>query len=211
MKKLIFTAFAAILISFSASAQSVRPVSEFDSYKNEVSVGYGIVTLPEILQAFSGLFGTMFTGGLAVADEIYSTGAFHAQYYHYVSPMFGFGGQISGESVGYSFETMNLSTREYEQGDMHHNVYLSLMPSAKGRWLRRPHFCLYSSLSLGVCLDILDAYSDGDKDYDAETNVIFAAQSCPVGIEFGGVRHRGFLEMGFGMTGFISGGYKFAF
>ena len=76
------------------------------------------------------------------------------------------------------------------------------MPSVKYSWIAKNHFRLYTKAALGIQHYKLDAISRGNSYPEThENNCKVAYQFSPVGIEVGGERMRGFLELGYGKQG----------
>lgn len=214
MRKLIIVAAAFMCLSGSAAfAQETSVEKEtFDNYKNEFNVSYGIITVPEIAHAATAFFGTFVTLGTVNYRDLDFSGAFTLSYFRYLHPMFGVGGEASVETCRYAFEQYNFSSHEYDLGETRHSVYVSVMPAVKGRWIRTPHFCLYSKVAVGSCFVNIGEYYDKDGTYHpSDSDVWVAFQVTPAGVEFGGEKHRGFFETGLGMQGTIRAGYRFAF
>lgn len=77
-----------------------------------------------------------------------------------------------------------------------------LMPSVKYSWIAKNHFRLYTKAALGIQHYKLDAISRGNSYPEThENNCKVSYQFSPVGIEVGGERMRGFLELGYGKQG----------
>lgn len=77
-----------------------------------------------------------------------------------------------------------------------------LMPSVKYSWIASNHFRLYTKAALGIQHYKLDAIGKSNSYPEThENNCKVAYQFSPVGIEVGGERMRGFLELGYGKQG----------
>ena len=74
----------------------------------------------------------------------------------------------------------------------------------KFAWLNRAHVGLYSKLAAGAGY----FFANGS---DSKDNFSVAFQVTPVGVDFGGEQFRGFLEVGVGWQGIVSGGVRWFF
>ncbi|MBR6064789.1 MAG: hypothetical protein IKP54_11625 [Bacteroidales bacterium] len=81
---------------------------------------------------------------------------------------------------------------------------ISIMPSVRFSWLNKKYVTLYSGLSLGYAVDIIQYKSQTEKYSTAEHGVGF--QLTAVGVHVGR-KWYGFTEIGIGMQGFIQAGF----
>ena len=81
---------------------------------------------------------------------------------------------------------------------------ISIMPSVRFSWLNKKYVTLYSGLSLGYAVDIIQYKSQTEKYSTAEHGVGF--QLTAVGVHVGR-KWYGFTEIGVGMQGFIQAGF----
>lgn len=204
--KNIFTAISIFLIvalpmlgqekGVETKSGDIRPV-------NEISVSYGVISIPSIANVLAGVFGTAFTGGMAKADKISSTGAISIEYMNYLNSHIAVGGAIVEENTSIIFDSYSGKDEdgntEYKEGEEQHYNFLTVMPVVKLPWFYREHFSMYSKLAAGLCVGT----SNGD--------LSFGAQVSPVGMDFGGKAIRGFAELGIGMQGMILGGLRWSF
>jgi hypothetical protein len=161
--------------------------------KNELTVAYGVATIPEIAVTFGSLFATAISN--QEVDDIRGGGALLFSYNHYRSPKFSWGVTGIYEKV----TTVYLGPpEEYDW------TALSIMANAKYYYIARPSFRLYSGLSAGYCS--LSGKSMQKKD----TNGAFAWQLNGIGARFGN-RIGVLAEMGFGFEGIVKAGFSLRF
>lgn len=222
MKRLVASALACLALSATLSAGNYVPEQR---PANEISVSYGLVSIPDFAFAFGGVMATAFTFGLAAMDDLTVTGTFGLEYFHYFNNHVAVGGITT-------FENCCLKMKSYTGKDAdgnatynhkltpHPSYFISLMPEVKLPWFNLPHFGMYSKIAAGAWLqyspEVVDMVegSDGQPAQDvtpASSDFGFSAQVNPIGMDFGGRQHRGFLEIGWGLQGLIMGGYRFEF
>ena len=204
--------FAVLLIVLAVPSFGQEPMSGMDvRAADEISLSYGMVTVPDLANVLVAVFGTIFTMGLAKPDKLDCLGAVNIGYYHWLSGMFAVGGEGSFERIRLTFKQ-----GDRENPNTNFDTYVSLMPSVKGMWLNRQHWGVYSKLSLGGMMHYRPAadYLDGEGNTvhnPSKTEFYFACQCSPVGFEFGGNHWWGFIESGFGVQGGILGGVRCKF
>ena len=106
-----------------------------------------------------------------------------------------------GDAISYVFGGILYSLFPFSDISIHTKSQY-LMPSVKYSWIAKNHFRLYTKAALGIQHYKLDAISRGNSYPEThENNCKVAYQFSPVGIEVGGERMRGFLELGYGKQG----------
>ena len=219
MKRIKFAILALALAAPLASAQQARTYMP-----DEVGISYGRVSLPGIAMTAGAVLGTVFSAGIAEADEFSVSGAISGEYYHWFGPHFSVGGVGVFESATLRFKSYQGKDSDggkiYEQGDPTHDSFVSLMPAVKWRYLARPAFGMYMKAAAGLAANIqssVERRTEGSSGEvvttttPAEVSAGFAFQLTALGIEFGGARLRGFAELGFGMQGIVLAGMKWGF
>ena len=186
----------------SDNGPDVGSVPSVNTPKNEISVGYGRVTLPDFAHLTAGVFATVFTGGYARFDNFRSYGSVNAEYYRVLNKTFSVGAAVSwfgGVADVLDKDNVKTGTSDYSG--------FAVMPSAKIFWFRKPHVAMYSKLSAGLTL--LDDYDDESDSHSYDP--YFAAQVSLAGVQFGGERLRGYVEVGGGMQGLVTAGVSYSF
>lgn len=189
MKKIVSAvAISAMVLLACPSSFAGQPFN--DGPDNEIWISYSPFSFTNALEITTLAIGSAISGGNV--ESMSSTGAFCAGYHRKLNNLLSLGGEFVFEHSDYKLK-ISPSQRTV-------NSYAALV-SAKASWLRREHIALYSRLGAGAAL------------FAENGSVIptFAFQASPLGFEFGGVNVRGFLEAGFGMSGFVSGGVRFGF
>ncbi len=179
--------------------------------QNEVSLCYGRVSVMEVVGYIGGIFGSGFSLGTQVLSGVGTTGAIGVEYYHYFTPHFALGGNLTAESLSISFNKRKTDESGayikdendnyvYEPGGTQTSSLLALMPALKFPWFYKEHVSMYSSLMAGVSMGLGDKPSFG-----------FYGHISPVGIDFGNDQWRGFTELGFGAKGLLNLGLRYNF
>lgn len=199
MKRFVILLAALALLSRPSFA-SVPSAEEPSLPANELSVSYGVISVPYLANVFGGILGSAFTFGLAQVDEISSLGSFGVEYKHFVLPYLAVGGCLSVEPTTLSFK----ANGDSEPSEPQRNTYFTVMPSVKATWFRRNCVSMYSNLYAGIWLSTPTAA-------DESTTVGFSFQLSPICIDLGGKHFRGFAELGFGMRGLATCGLRWMF
>jgi hypothetical protein len=199
MKRLLSSVALLIISSFVCLAQT-------DESRHEISVSYGYLTLPQVVDFIASTAGTLL-GGLyiAIADTMTpgemeypkridngGTGSFSFQYLYTLNKTIKVGGIVCYENTW----------GEWNNGDSYIVHYPAIMATSKLYWFNREHFGIYSKFSLGLTLAI---------NGQCEAMLLPAFQTSAVSMEFGGKALRGFLETGWGNQGLLNFGMKFSF
>ena len=170
--------------------------------RNEMNLGYGRATLLDCAHVIGGVFATVFTAGYARFDNFRSYGSVNVEYFRALNKTFSVGGFVSwfGGAADY------LNTDNVKVGTSSYSGF-AVMPSVKAFWFRKPHVAMYSKLSVG--LTMLDDYDDESDSHSFDP--YFAAQVGLAGVQFGGERLRGYVEIGGGMQGAVVAGLSYSF
>lgn len=188
---------------------------------NEMSFSYGRASLAGCAYTLGGFFGTVFSFGLAAPSEMWTTGAFGLEYMNYIHPHVGVGGLVTYECCALGFKSYAGKDEEgnaiyKDGGNVDYNHIISIMPAFKFPWMAFEHVSLYSKVALGIMITGKTGHTEVDSEGNEETvspsvAANFICQVNPVGVDFGGLHHRGFVELGFGAQGLIMAGYRIAF
>ena len=197
MKKIIAVLIGMMLLA----APQMRAQQYNDGPKNDFSVSYGYFTIPQFAVVLGGVFGAAFTLGHAAPSDILSTGSVKLEYVRKTNYWLWLGGGISGE-----IDTLVMEGRDSDGNPTGNHTRsnintLNAFATVKANWLRREKMAMYTRLSAGVLAAI-----GGD-----ETSLAPSVQLSLVGCEFGGLTNRGFVELGVGMHGILSGGFRHLF
>lgn len=178
---------------------------------NELSISYGGITLPDIAMSLGGAFATVFTFGLGKMSDMSFSGAFEAEYLHYVTPRIAVGAAAGYEHITMTMDTYNgkdeNGNSQYAPGKKDHISFIHLMPEIKASWFYTPRVSMYSKAAIGVAVS-----TDADESVkESVDNFCWALQLTPIGIDFGGRSFRGFAELGGGFQGLLVGGLRYSF
>ena len=195
MQKLI-ALFMCFVVLSSAYAKN-------DKDRNEFSITYGQATIPQYAYVLGGVFGAAFSLGHFSFENAHMLGAVGVEYVHYVNNWLGFGGAVQCDYM--TADAMNVASDGTKTPNGKFQLgYLSAMPVVKFAWFNRERVGLYSKLGFGA------GYSFAN-DSEPKDNFGFSAQVTLVGVDFGGESFRGFVEVGIGMQGTVSGGVRWLF
>lgn len=196
MKKLIALILCLLFVS---------PVfAKNDTDKNEFSITYGQITVPQAAYVLGGVFGAMFSLGHFSFEDAHFIGGVGVEYVHYVNDWLGLGGAVLCDYM--TAKSMNVDSDGNKTPNGTFKLGLaSAMPVVKFAWLNREHVGLYSKLAAGVGVTFTNQSSE------AKDNLSFAFQATPIGIDFGGESFRGFAELGLGMQGLVNVGVRWLF
>ena len=196
MKKLI-ALFMCFVVLSSAYAKN-------DKDRNEFSITYGQATIPQYAYVLGGVFGAAFSLGHFSFENTHMLGAVGVEYVHYVNNWLGLGGAVQCDYM--TADAMNVASDGTKTPNGKFKLGMaSAMPVVKFAWLNRAHVGLYSKLGAGT------GYTFTNDSSEVKDNFAFAFQLTPVGVDFGGESFRGFVEVGLGMQGTVSGGVRWLF
>ena len=201
MKKLIilFALMMTFLSPIFAQRDTIR------SNKNEFDIGYGLMPASSF----------RFRPGCMIYPERDKIGSFFAGYTRRRTKVIGVG-------VTFCYDPIHLDYYGSVNGS---NVLfckvrqnsLTLMPHLKINWLNTKYVNLYSKVApIGVryCTYKQEEYYpdlyEVQKPFDSFADRIgYAYQITPVGVEVGTKQYAGFIQVGVGMEGLISFGFRY--
>ncbi|MGI6049105.1 MAG: hypothetical protein ACOYEG_14045, partial [Petrimonas sp.] len=169
-----------------------------------LSLGYGVVSTDQTIFTMSRIFTSIV---YKVFEESYNfksssyTGPLTLSYHHTLerNERFSFGGSLAYENA----EFINTENGNDAFG---YNAF-TVAPEGKFKYLNpKNKFNMYAVLGLGITFFSYNNYERNETDVLRHINLQFT----PLGFEYGG-NVKGFLELGFGYKGIISGGIAFKF
>ena len=175
-----------------------------DTDKNEFSITYGQITVPQAAYVLGGVFGSMFSLGHFSFENAHFIGGAGVEYVHYVNDWLGFGGAVLCDYMTATAVNVDSEGKKTPNGKFQLGV-ASVMPVVKFAWLNREHVGLYSKLAAGA------GFTFTNQSEDTKDNFAFAFQVTPIGMDFGGESFRGFAELGLGMQGLVNVGIRWLF
>lgn len=198
MKKILLLAVAAMMATVNANAWE-------DNVKQEVAISYGVWSNSDIINAFE----TIGTNIFASTGDEHFMGPIGVEYFYHLNKWFSVGGI---GCYGQMHQDLFLTDKKDGKDGEIKNYYLTLMPAMKFDWVRKSHFGVYSKLGIGATLrnEKVD-YDASDKDDYNDTEVHVNWQVSLLGLEAGGNRLRGFLEIGTGEQGIFDIGLRYKF
>ena len=172
--------------------------------KNEFSIGYGALTTSSMRWNPGNYY-------KPTGDYI---GALFATYTHRLTKVIGIG-------ATYCYDPRALDY--YEPSSWNENPICHLNESShtfmvhlKINWLNRKHVNLYSKVGQGIMAwnYRLEEYRPDMYDIVMPSNELserynYAYQIVPIGIELGNQQYAGFMQLGFGMEGMLSIGFRY--
>lgn len=201
MKKTILITCLIAFFSGSAFAQ----LDTVRSNKNEFSIGYGHFPASSF----------RFSPGCLIYPETDNIGAFYVTYTRRLSKVIGIG-------VTTCIDPILLNYHDHVNGEstlickVSQNS-ISILPHLKINWLNTKYVNLYSKVApIGIryCTykqkeyypDLYEIQSPYDSFAD---KIGYAYQITPIGVEVGTKRCAGFMQVGIGMEGIISIGFRY--
>ncbi|GAA0550176.1 outer membrane beta-barrel protein [Chitinophaga japonensis] len=168
--------------------------------RHEISLGYGLGTTSDFLDAFSDVLATAVSGGEISQDNENYSGAVHLSYKYLVMGRLGVGGTLVYEHANADAWQDGVHTGRIKRD------YYTIAAEVDYRYVRRPFFTLYSGLGLGYTSHN-EKYQPGGGAESSESTGHFNFQVTGIGARFG-ARVGGFAEAGFGYKGlFCVGAY----
>jgi hypothetical protein len=198
--KITLVLFTAVLIvSIAAKAQKTENVQSYP--KNEVNLGYGMLTGPEVANAM--IFPLFTVMGVGIARDTVKDidpsayGVVTFSYKRYLKRWVSLGGSASMNPI-----TTHITTKKGL--DLTYSMYLfSVMPRVDFYYFNKGYFSLYSGLEVGASFDL---YSDRSGNTNANTTGVSAAFHVnAIGMRIG-KEIGGFMEFGFGYRGIMNFG-----
>ena len=208
MKKFVF-----LFVFLTAFVLSNAQFKDPNYKKNEFTLGYGVITMPNayefstsIFSALTGLshFVSKYHGHDAINNESSDMGCVDLSYSRYFGEKFALGLSVSFQAIS------NINTYSFQDSTFKiawQNNYYSIMLNGKYNYLKYEYFQMYLTLGAGVCI-ARSQYLEKPGDYETplyDAKPFFAFQFSPVGIQFG-KNIGGFFEFGFGYKGTVRGG-----
>ena len=192
-----------LLVAFALPAFAQRDTIR--SNKNEFSIGYGHMPSSSF----------RFHPGYLIYPETDNIGAFYVTYTRRLTKVLGIG-------VTACFDPIRLNYHDRVNGEntlictVSQNSF-SILPHLKINWLNTKYVNLYSKVApIGIryCTykqkeyypDLYEIQSPYDSFADG---IGYAYQFTPIGIEIGTKRCAGFMQIGIGMEGIISIGFRY--
>lgn len=228
MKTFKTTMIAAIILcgtSMNAQAQ------EQDYYftNDEVAISIGGATNSQILGAFSDVFSAMgsvlvtsaMTGGqysgYTSYDNEKTIPALSLEYFHHMSKTISIGGIIGFNGTSsdmYCTLQKNSGEKSKEKVGTSSRYFFTVMPAVKFDWVRKKNIGIYSKVAIGITYRSekeKQDNQDGEKELYNDSGIMGNFQASLLGIEAGSQKCRGFVELGVGEQGIISGGFRYKF
>lgn len=208
MKKLL-----CLIIFTGLFVQASAQFSDPELKKNEISLNYGIITLPDMFE-FTGntikaIFGfhvwaEKYRGQNPSDRNINDVGCFTLGYNRFFNDRLSLGLSVSYQGIGYQY-IYNINDTIYNPSWQ--TRYYTAMLNLKYNYLNFEYFRMYFNLGIGGTL-YHSVYIDRPADFNAITTGsggLLAFQFTPVGLQVG-KRFGGFLEFGLGSRGTIQAG-----
>lgn len=201
MKK-FFLSLAAVILLAVPSVQAQETAGTFTPYQ-EIEIGAGLYSIPQVALVMGAVFGTVLTGGLFSVDNLSMSSAISAEYYYNLKPHFAVGGAAVFDSMWGDQMNKDLSTGEREYAGKFSGQFISVMPAVKFAWFSEDHIKMYSKVAAGGMVSNIPS----DEGPDLQLSPAF--QLSPICITAGGGHCWGKLEAGFGMMGLIQAGFVY--
>ena len=176
------------------------------SYRDEVQLGYGFFTAPQIVNSIGDNFiiPALSLGFNRNRSHINSNGVVTASYLHHTRNRVSFGGEIV-------YDAFTKTVYDYESGiksDDIKNRFTSILGRYDYNYIDNENVRMYSGVSLGI--SFLKQQSRTNPDITGN-KVMFAGNLCPFGIAFGSKKIRCYFETGFGFKPSLAAGLCYRF
>ncbi len=199
MKKSIFMAVVAFIVSVNVNAQSDEPLNEIS-----VSYGAGVSLIGDGIGngIGNGLLDAL--GGRKWTNDK-QFGTLGLEYFrHLNNPNVAVGGIITYSQYGEDVEHDGVKEGERTRR------YFSVMPSFKYYYVNTKNFGLYSKAAAGVML-LSSESKEMTGQSKNDSKLYFMYQASFLGIEAGSQNVRAFVEGGVGEQGILLAGLRFKF
>ena len=200
MKKMLVLVVAAMMATVSVNAQN-----DYEQTKHEIAVSYGYLSNSQWLEAVTMSMNIL--EGLEPASGK-AIGPINAEYFYNATKWLGVGAIFSFGQVTTHYNLAGYDEEVYTNK----NTSYTVMPAVKFNWFRRAHFGMYSKLGAGLLIYDMKAIPVNTADKTVkQLGLGFNWQATVLGLEFGGVHFRGFVEGGLGEQGVVCGGLRYRF
>ncbi|TDS65360.1 hypothetical protein [Myroides indicus] len=200
MKKLVLVMLLIICVPIRAQEKEI---------KWDVSLGGGVLSVPEIGSGFGDAFGTLFTVlGYNTYTETSSTGTLVLNGKYAINPKVKIGMDVA--ILIENEKQYRASTKEYVGNTKY--THISFIPRVDWYWNRKTRWNMYSSAGVGLNI-VKGKEKMKDEDYQIEkttTETKTAFIVIPFGVEYGKA-FKGFAEVGIGYTGLLQFGIRYSF
>ncbi|RYU93821.1 hypothetical protein [Emticicia agri] len=165
--------------------------------KLTLTAGYGLVTVPQMVEGLSDILGTAITGGTIRYDDATFSGALIAGIKFSTQNKWKYGVDVVYEK--FTKKVYNNSSGQY-LGDSE-GKYWSIIPRVDYYWLNNPVFRLYSGIGAGA------SFASQKYENNSDSRVVFAFNVAPIGFELGNAIAL-FGETSFGYNGILNAGIR---
>lgn len=176
--------------------------------RNSVSIGYGIVTTDQFITAFSGALAGAFTGTFmgGTVTNTKSTGAIALSYHRFnATNRVGVGLALVYDKL--SADIVNSTKTKISSSS---TQAITAAVEGKFKYNKGDHFNIYGLLGAGYTFNRTSYDPPPSSGKDSFDNSHFNFQVTPIGVQFGSAV-KGFIELGIGYKGLVSGGLQFNF
>lgn len=184
-----------ILLFVALSLNAVSQNSE--SPKVTFTAGYGLVTVPQIIEGVSDILTTGITGGQVYFDDAKFSGAIILGMKFKVNDKL----TLGVDGIYEKFTKKAYSTSNNNHIGTSKGSYVTVLPRADYYWLNGSLFRLYSGVGLGV------SFAQQKFENDKDSKTILAFNATPIGTEIG-TKFCVFGEASFGYNGLLSMGLR---
>ncbi len=197
MKKVFVMAVAAMMATMTVNAQT-----GYEDTRHEIAISYGAGSNSQIIDGLEEALVAPI--GATFGDDKY-LGPISVEYFYHAKSWIGIGCIFV-----YGQNKQDMKMDGQDAGKLV-NSYISVMPAVKFDWLRREHFGMYSKVGVGLTMRSEKIEDNSSIKDDSETQTHLNWQVSLIGIEAGGPRLRGFVELGTGEQGILLAGVRCKF
>ena len=180
-------------------------ISHSYSQNHDISVGMGIASSNQIVDAFGSSISSIIFPGYSTLEETSSLSEFRLAYAFTPKERWSYGVAFSYSKIEYDIKTNNTKVGEQTSS------YYTFAGETTYSYINKEKIKLYALVGLGATINSTERQTDSETSVEDDTNdTFFNFQITSIGFRYG-KKWGGFAEAGFGYRGIISFGafYKF--
>jgi len=179
------------------------PLAHSQDKPNQISVGYGVITIDEELDLIEDVIGSFISIGTFKTDNTQMSGAAVFTYNHALSDIVHLGGAFAYETI-----TEDVLVADSLAGDLKRQFY-TLAAESRFTYIHGSFFQMYSGVGAGITFNT-DTFEDKSGNSKSENQTHFNFQLNLLGLRVGN-SFAGYAELGYGYKGIVNFGLSIRF